>query len=1477
MDNPILSISITSHGLLPLAILPLLFNYAIGIGTSIQCHDPFMTNNPFASYNSSFQVSSIICKIVAGPLMVFVEDKNTLKWMFSVVILLLVYSRYELLYRTTPYFKWSAMRIAMTMTSCELAIALGFFLNCIFIQLEVTQWCHAIYIEIILMIILLRFSWLRVHNLAFEYISKPNRSLKNTIDVFKKLFALSFTHENAKTRSSGSDLSRTPNLSFMYLTGSVLNQQDLQEAKKDEIQILYYAEGEILQAALETFRYNNTFKLLYAYSLFKRKGILSRGIYTIFSIDSKKARLTDEINAFYLSRLFEEEMAQFYSKHAGAADHEINDKFLNIKKMVDSHEKSDLLLQLIEKNTLSYKQLWDYYNEAEMSVVTFLKKTIVLEKEAVKIETLWSELCQKSRSYSRSLGPFYGLYLGLVRSLPVTGEKIFTKCNRMIEQIKHLKNSKNPMNQLRLNGDDNMIFYISMSKEKLGRIRYASYSVHKELGWTPQELVGRNIKDLQPTYIKERHDMILHQYIEGNSNILNVSLESFVQTREGFLVPVDVYISQYPYIGAEPMHFGLLRKRRIQSEVMIVGPNGIIDSFTQGIGRALGMGLHKKIHIGQICGDYSKLNLRTLDSKPTISQTAFLSGSKLNIPEEPVETPETPIKNTLHKNIYDENEKQEMTLLLTSYAVNISTNKKKEILCSVTVQKHTIFGETYLHLYLNVLKTKDKNALEVSVTDLDAKKEPIPGSDDPGSEGLDELESILTDPPAEMMNHTGNTGIICESMGAGGQSMRNLLGDITERRTLEHIKIKQKKIEKTPQFPKKMMTTTITQVNTYKQLKSLRRTEVNTASEFRSQLGSTDRFEALDRKLDRLDLLDSRSSAAFSTASTRGKMGQNIRLEQAIYSIPDERFIKILDYLIVIFIVLCAGLVCLYVVYENTRLDSIAEVIDFTSSMQLRTSWMINLRIETQFIALVNQGVKKGTPTSIAIALYLMQYIVTTLASVNSQTVNSLYVIDTDLVQSLYNDRFDIIEDSTDTYTRQENNFELSADLINAGNNLIKLPFANITSSKPDVKFIVDNTINENVLSSDRAIKLIINDLKDDLNRVNFLALTLAVVTEIIGLTILVLLITDLRKFLRKRTQLIEVVLRLDADQINNHKRFIVGFYECIQKKNYEEDIYRKIKATYQDTNLQKAFKQEAKRTHKKAADLRGINTQMIRSVLLTMIGIILFGSIFLILSGKFMLDKEKFVKKIDTMVTVNALGGDLSLLSTIIFDYQVGGQNTLARGITIKEQVEYLLEKGQSIPQYYHSLETDGNDPEDILLREVMEGNLCKIPQISTLPEASCAAIGGGILTQGQIKVLSFMYSGFEESKNAFDSSNQTLAAASISLNLKAKLTGEDIGSYVSYANTLIRSLTKTQLQNSISNHQKDVINIIIVYALVYVGLALLLSLKIWRSIKKERVDWRKIIRHVPYSIISSSKLLKVYLVNNCHSSFDNVKSILG
>jgi len=605
-------------------------------------------------------------------------------------------------------------------------------------------------------------------------------------------------------------------------------------------------------------------------------------------------------------------------------------------------------------------------------------------------------------------------------------------------------------------------------------------------------------------------------------------------------------------------------------------------------------------------------------------------------------------------------------------------------------------------------------------------------------------------------------------------------------------------------------------------------------------------------------------------------MGQSIRLEQAIYSIPDERFIKILDYLIVIFIVLCAGLVCLYVVYENTRLNSIAEVIDFTSSMQLRTSWMINLRIETQFIALVNQGVKKGTPTSIAMALPLMGYITRTLSSANSETVASLHVIDKELVQTLYNDRFDLVENSTDTYTRRVNNFELSADLINAGNNLVKLKFAGITSNEPGVHFVNDNTINENILSSDRAIKLIIAKLKEDLNRVNLLALTLAVVTEIIGLTILVLLIIDLRKFLRKRTQLIEVMLRLDVDQVNNHKKFITNFYECVQKKSYEEDIYRKIKSAYQDTNLHKAFKQEAKRTHKKAADLKGINTQMVRSVLLTMIGIVLFGSIFLILSGKFMLDKDNFVKKIDTMVTVNQLGSDLSLLSTIIFDYQVGGQHLIARGMTIKDQVENLLRKAQSIPQYYHSLETDGNEPEDILLKEVMEGNLCKIKAIYSGSEASCVAIGNGILTQGQIKMLSFLYSSMEESKNTFDASNQTLAAASISLNLPAKLTGEDIGSYVSYANTLIRSTTKKQLQNSISKHQKDVINIIIVYALVYVVLAIIMSWKIWRSIKKERVDWRKIIRYVPYSIISSSKLLKVYLVNNCHSSFDSVKSIL-
>lgn len=94
-----------------------------------------------------------------------------------------------------------------------------------------------------------------------------------------------------------------------------------------------------------------------------------------------------------------------------------------------------------------------------------------------------------------------------------------------------------------------------------GTIQSASDSVQRVLGWTPAELVGRNVSVLMPEPHHSAHDGYLARYARtGQTNIMNRPRRFDAMRRNGTLLPIELCVTRADIPGQDaPLFVGLIR------------------------------------------------------------------------------------------------------------------------------------------------------------------------------------------------------------------------------------------------------------------------------------------------------------------------------------------------------------------------------------------------------------------------------------------------------------------------------------------------------------------------------------------------------------------------------------------------------------------------------------------------------------------------------------------------------------------------------------------------------------------------------------------------------------------------------------------------------------------------------------------------------------------------------------------------------
>lgn len=139
-----------------------------------------------------------------------------------------------------------------------------------------------------------------------------------------------------------------------------------------------------------------------------------------------------------------------------------------------------------------------------------------------------------------------------------TAETLITKYQDFMKT--KFQASTNSITQHNIHDYENLVIYCSMSKEKLGNILEASLTI-QALGYTPEQVVEKNVNMLLPNCWQTAHQEVLADHIEAKSikSRINQNLNVLVKSKSGMLLPYKLYITVCPNFEEEVIYVGILK------------------------------------------------------------------------------------------------------------------------------------------------------------------------------------------------------------------------------------------------------------------------------------------------------------------------------------------------------------------------------------------------------------------------------------------------------------------------------------------------------------------------------------------------------------------------------------------------------------------------------------------------------------------------------------------------------------------------------------------------------------------------------------------------------------------------------------------------------------------------------------------------------------------------------------------------------
>ena len=1424
-------------------IFIIIINFLSGFIISTLCYDPFRTNNVFASHTSHDQVITYFYKSIVGILLGTCNMSEFTQWLFIFLTLFSSAMRGYILTAKWPYYHHRGMKTNLISTYICGLIGLVSIIGKICSSANNVEFPSSIiYVEILMIPLCWHCVCWQLRKTLCGYINLPLQKIKTSHSVYKKLYSIKTLMESVRI-TIDSNKPRFSNFTELYFfglikahsvscekekclckllsnSGNYYKPFDISELRNTYQEFTFQIEYETLSQAIKLNGKRVLIEAHLADLLIENKSVDLRCIFAIYNILKRTHSFKERLIIFHLQEKIQSRIFSFFN--------EAND-CINMKEYIEYQESATALPTLLSSNIQKHIEFWEIFMKPEVRIMELLNKSIQIEAEADKISAFWNQFVVYYPKVAMNLYPLYGLYLSHIRNCQYSGEKILKKHRQFIRLEDKSHEGESEINKYTIKDRETGSIFFSMNKERFGKILKISQNITEELGWRNEDLIGKNISCLFPIVWQTGFMKALEAHSEGVNNYLHQNIAFFINDSQGNILPCNIYLSFSPYLGKEMNYICFIRLKKSVEDFILINNDGKIEGWTSHIGEVLGLKNTSSYRIQDFCRDWNMNITGKSDLRTTVRETSF------SVDNGPLHMSKASSLR-ICKRMTDELSHDMQQYWLRFNALSQGINFNRELL--VRTENKIIFDISLI--VLTIQPFEKQQLMELRTTKYAHNEE-------------NEISALI---PSEGHRTNNTVYKTTHFLDEGMEGMEEMD---------EFVNTPQKESSK---FIKKM-----TMVDE-KEPQGINSTDSQILNELKA------------RNVDPRRLAFDRASSSMMSTNNLNIFS---KIEEAVYAVPRENSLKILHVLVLLFFVLCGSMLVVQFFTTRRELNLIQEnastVISFTESISYVVELNRRMRQLLFFpdsLFALDRHVVVGQPdfqTGILVAL------TPTVGKLNNQSRaarEELSKIDEKFLARLYEKNLPLINRGENSVSnRKISLFDMPVEVIAATVRISKSPVGVINKNNTDLLFILNNTLNDYLIKAESVSPMLLEDTETKINKFTSSILICLTIAIVFGAMLLIVLAYEERKHILKRNQFIDILLMNNEHYVEEYLKVAKGILEASKLDFFSEAYFSKLyHAGFREnkTNTARKFKAErdTKSYAKKTGIRKGINLQLLKVLFLGFFLIFLFLMGFIVLyivlvsSGK----SQQIYDQLSKSVTANYYIYQIRLLEGTIYSYIHEDGNILLRNNPMGPEWDKVSKNVTYFSKFLVELEASITEPS---IKKIIRGNICDFNFSSKVPPSQCETMAGGIVTKGLVNLVNYYANALRDGKDAWDGSNHTHEAMIETFLVEGMVNIERLGFHFAYPSyERIQSFMRNETILMIQEHQNTSVKIIVTFIVIYSFAGLVIWNLVWKLIVMERTIWRKMIRQIPNKMLLNSKMLKLFLINNCDHALDSVKNKL-
>jgi PAS domain S-box-containing protein len=547
---------------------------------------------------------------------VVITNDETQKWIRLVFMLIILAYRLRVYVTKIPYYYFDAMRMFQALIFVEFAISLLNLIMEIINEGKTVNSSSLMYMALVLSTFFAKASDVLLHRMIRSYGLIEIDSIKTKDTFYKKLFAVDYILEQGSISATIEKKQRESFTEFLYYgvikahkvkckkiicgCNLVLEKEAMNEflpLKEDQRKIMRAFKFEIIEELFKGFP-DPEIQVTLANYLFENKiQSYAAAITIIHGLTLQETTLEIRVIRAKLLEKIENKVLTNY------------DSTIDIQEIIQYQRLSTDLRKIIENNLSKYLKFWETYKGAEPNIGNLFNMSVEINNEAEEVAQIWNSIITRHSKLSYQDHLLYGLYQSLVRSAPYSAEKVLQKYLSLSALFSIQRNRNVFLTPENVFEPQNILIYIIMKKEQIGNVLFTTPNVENVFQYSSYDLLGKNVNTLMPGFYKERHNRILTAHVDkSRTSIMNRNRAVFGQKRDGYILPITLYVSIFPYFQNQLIYIGILRPVQTFDEFVLVLPNGTLDGFSENVAKTLGLEPERvrEYDLKDICAELEK-------------------------------------------------------------------------------------------------------------------------------------------------------------------------------------------------------------------------------------------------------------------------------------------------------------------------------------------------------------------------------------------------------------------------------------------------------------------------------------------------------------------------------------------------------------------------------------------------------------------------------------------------------------------------------------------------------------------------------------------------------------------------------------------------------------------------------------------------------------------------------------------------------